>query len=84
MLRTNRRKYIPVVLSRTEVDRVIRCLESPHDLVVKLYYEYGLRLFECLKLPVQDLNLDGSTTPARLQQAGASRRPAGAEVVKER
>ena len=58
VVRAKRRKYIPVVLSRAEVDRVIRCLESPYDLVVKLLYGCGLRLFECLKLRVQDLNFE--------------------------
>jgi integron integrase len=58
VVRAKRTKYIPVVLSRAEVDAVIRCLGSPYDLVVKLLYGCGLRLFECLKLRVQDLNFD--------------------------
>lgn len=58
VIRAKRRKYIPVVLSRAEVDRVIRCLAPPYDLVVKLLYGCGLRLFECLKLRVQDLNFE--------------------------
>jgi len=58
VVRAKRTKYIPVVLSRAEVDQVIRFLESPYDLVVKLLYGCGLRLFECLKLRVQDLNFE--------------------------
>jgi len=56
VVRAKRRPYIPVVLSRQEVDQVIRRLEYPYDLVAKLLYGCGLRLFECLKLRVQDLN----------------------------
>lgn len=37
-----------MVLSRAEVDEVIRWLPDPYDLVVKLLYGGGLRLFECL------------------------------------
>jgi len=58
VVRAKRTKYIPVVLSRAEVDRVFRCLAYPYDLVVKLLYGGGLRLFECLKLRVQDLNFE--------------------------
>jgi integrase len=47
-----------VVLSREEVDRVIGHLDYPYDLVAQLLYGCGLRLFECLKLRVKDLNFD--------------------------
>lgn len=56
VVRAKRKPYIPVVLSREEVDRVIEQLDEPYALVVKLLYGCGLRLFECLKLRVQDLN----------------------------
>lgn len=58
VVRAKRTTYIPVVLSRVEVDRVVRFLEYPYDLVAKLLYGCGLRLFECLKLRVQDLNFE--------------------------
>lgn len=48
VVRAKRRPYIPVVLSREEVDRIIRHLDPPYDLVGKLLYGCGLRLFECL------------------------------------
>jgi integrase len=46
VVRAKRRHYIPVELSRPEVDRIIGLLESPYDLIVKLLYGCGLRLFE--------------------------------------
>ena len=58
VVRAKRRAYIPVVLSRAEVDKVIHQLEHPYNLIAKLLYGCGLRLFECLKLRVQDLNFD--------------------------
>jgi integrase len=58
VVRAKRRPYIPVALSRPEVDRIIGLLEPPYNLIVKLLYGCGLRLFECLKLRVQDLNFD--------------------------
>ncbi len=56
--RAKRKPYIPVVLSRQEIDSILGNLSSPYDLVVKLLYGCGLRLFECLTLRVQDINLD--------------------------
>jgi len=43
--RAKKSSYIPVVLTRKEVDAVISRLASPYDLVVKLLYGCGLRLF---------------------------------------
>jgi integron integrase len=57
-VRAKRRPYIPVVLSREEVDLVLKNLSYPYDLVVKLLYGCGLRLFECLNLRVQNFNFD--------------------------
>jgi site-specific recombinase XerD len=48
--RAKRTKYIPVVLARQEIEAVLKHLSPPYDLVVKLLYGCGLRLFECLKL----------------------------------
>ncbi len=56
--RAKRSTYIPMVMTRKEVDAVLRNLAPPYDLVVKLLYGCGLRLFECLKLRVQNFNFD--------------------------
>ena len=58
VVRAKRRPYIPVVLSREEIDGILKQLEAPYALVVKLLYGCGLRLFECLGLRVQSLNFD--------------------------
>ena len=58
VVRAKRKPYIPVVMSRKEVNRIIARLNYPYDLIVKLLYGCGLRLFECMKLRVQDLNFD--------------------------
>ncbi len=56
--RAKRKPYIPVVLSREEIDRIISNLESPYTLVVKLLYGCGLRLFESINLRVGCFNFD--------------------------
>lgn len=47
-----------MVLSREEIDGILKELRSPFNLVVKLLFGCGLRLFECLQLRVRDFNFD--------------------------
>ncbi|WP_183352331.1 integron integrase [Desulfoprunum benzoelyticum] len=56
--RAKKSKYIPVVLSRPEVDAIIRQTAYPFDIVISLLYGCGLRLFECLTLRVQNFNFE--------------------------
>jgi len=56
VVRAKQRKNIPVVLSREEISRIVGCLDLPYSLIVQLLYGCGLRLFECLKLRVHDLD----------------------------
>ena len=60
MVRAKRKTYIPVVLSREEIDAIVANLKYPYDLVVKLLYGCGLRLFECLNLRIQSFNFEFS------------------------
>ena len=56
--RAKKSKYIPVVLSRSEIDTILKYIEYPVDIVVNLLYGCGLRLFECLSLRVQNFNFE--------------------------
>jgi integron integrase len=56
--RAKKSKFIPVVLSRKEIESVLKFLQYPYDLTVKLLYGCGLRLFECLQLRVKDFNFE--------------------------
>lgn len=58
VVRAKRRPYVPVVLSRREVNVVLGQLAAPYHLVGSLLYGCGLRLKECLELRVQCFNLD--------------------------
>ncbi|MCE9614232.1 MAG: integron integrase [Lentisphaerae bacterium] len=58
VVRARRSKYIPVVLSREEVDEIIARLPPPYRLAVQLLYGCGLRLAECLNLRVHNFNFD--------------------------
>ncbi len=56
--RAKKSLYIPTVLSRPEIDAILGHLSHPHDLVVKVLFGCGLRLFEGLQLRVGDFNFD--------------------------
>ena len=68
VVRVKRRPYIPVVLTRDEVAKVISHLYPPYNLVVKTQYGCGLRLFECVKLRVHDFNFDDGILTELLAQ----------------
>ena len=56
--RAKKSLYIPVVLSREEIDAIVQHLYHPYSLIVQLLFGCGLRLFECLQLRVRDFNFD--------------------------
>ena len=58
IVRAKQKPYIPVVLSRKEVDRVIGFMKHPHQLIISLMYGCGLRISECLSLRVGCFNFD--------------------------
>ena len=55
-VRAKKPKRLPTVLSKDEVHKVIGFLSGTHPLMVKVLYGSGLRLMECLRLRVKDLD----------------------------
>ena len=56
LVRAPRSKRLPVVMSREEARRVIAATAGTHQLLVKLLYGTGLRLLECLRLRIKDID----------------------------
>jgi integrase len=56
VVRAKTPRRIPVVLTREEVARVLLNLDPPYRLMAQFLYGAGLRLHECLRLRVQDLD----------------------------
>jgi len=54
--RARRRERVPVVLTRQEVERVLRCTAPKYRLVLQLLYGTGMRLLEGLRLRVKDVD----------------------------
>jgi len=55
-LRASKPKRLPTVLTKDEVHRVLSHLPGTHQLMARLLYSSGLRLMECLRLRVKDLD----------------------------
>jgi integrase len=58
VVRARRRRPLPVVLSRQEVLRVFRELRGVPLLITGILYGSGLRLTECLRLRVKDIEFE--------------------------
>ena len=56
--RAKRSQRLPVVLAREEVKRLLAQMEGTSWLMTSLTYGSGLRLLECLRLRVKDLDFD--------------------------
>ncbi len=55
-VRAKRPKRLPTVLTPAEVQRVLTQLSGIHRLMAQLLYGSGLRLMECVRLRVKDLD----------------------------
>lgn len=56
--RAKKSLYIPMVLSMSEIDAILKQLYHPYNLFVKVLFGCGLRLFEGLQIRVSDFNFD--------------------------
>jgi integron integrase len=56
VVRATRPKRLPVVLTRDEVRAVLARLDGTHGLIGRLLYGTGMRLLECLRLRVKDVD----------------------------
>ena len=72
--RAKRPARLPVVLSRVEVQAVLAQLDGAKWLMASLLYGSGLRLMECLRLRIQDIDLGSCEILVRFGKGGKDRR----------
>jgi len=63
----------PVVLSRREIEAVLAHLDDPWKLAAQLMYGSGLRVIECMRLRVKDLDFDQGTITVHDGKGGKHR-----------
>ena len=56
LVRAKKKKNLPVVFTREEVGRVLENMTGTHWLMANLLYGSGLRLMECIRLRVKDID----------------------------
>lgn len=57
-LRARKKVNLPVVMSKEEVKQVITLMKGERQIMAKLLYGSGLRLMECVRLRVHDLDFN--------------------------
>ena len=72
-IRARRPKRLPTVLTREEVAQVLDCLSGRYRLMTQLLYGAGLRLSECLRLRVKDLDFGQHAIIVRDGKGGRDR-----------
>lgn len=55
-VRAKRKRHPPAVLTEEEVQNVLAQMKGTHLLMAKLIYGSGIRLMECIRLRIQDLD----------------------------
>ena len=65
VIRAKKPQRLPVVLSREEISGLLRHLEGSHWLAACLMYGSGLRLMECVRLRVMDIDFDHQAITVR-------------------
>ncbi len=71
--RAKHSRRIPVVFTRDEVHKMLRAMKPPHLLMAKLLYGSGLRLMECVRLRVKDLEFERRQIIVRDGKGGKDR-----------
>jgi integron integrase len=73
VVRAKRPEHLPVVLTRAEVRSVIAGLTGPSRLMALLLYGAGLRLLECARLRVKDVDFGRNQITVRSGKGGKDR-----------
>ncbi|MEN6474600.1 MAG: integron integrase [Syntrophaceae bacterium] len=72
-VRSKRLPRPPTVLSQAEVQKLIGAIEGKHALMAKLLYGSGLRLMECIRLRVQNVDFSQGLIFVRGGKGGKDR-----------
>jgi integron integrase len=73
VIRAKRPRRVPTVLSRDEVQRLLAAMDGRPWLLASLLYGTGMRLMECLRLRVKDLDFARNAIVVRNGKGGKDR-----------
>ena len=72
--RARRGKRLPIVLSRSEVQKVLSLIHDVEGLIARLIYGTGMRVTETLRLRIQDISFDRNEITVRAGKGDKNRR----------
>ena len=82
VIRARKPRHLPAVMTREEVKAVLRCLDGDKWLMASLMYGAGLRLMECLRLRIQDIDFERNEITVRDGKGAKDRRTMLPESLK--
>lgn len=72
-IRSQKRKNLPTVLSQSEIGRFFQHINGTNELMAKLLYGAGLRLMECARLRIKDVDFENHQIIVRDGKGGKDR-----------
>ena len=76
-LRAGRSSYLPVVLTREEITKIINQLRDLNRLMARIMYGGGLRRCELVRLRIQDIELESRQIIVRRAKGDKDRSDSG-------
>jgi integron integrase len=73
IVRAKKSMYIPTVLTHEEAIRVIEQLDGQYSIMAQIMYGGGLRLMECLRLRIKDVDFEFHTITLRETKSNRDR-----------
>lgn len=73
IVRAKKPQRLPVVLTVAEVQRLLARLDGSHGLMARMLYGTGMRLMECVRLRVKDVNFERNEIIVRDGKGGKDR-----------
>ncbi|GAB1596633.1 hypothetical protein PAGU2638_23120 [Lysobacter sp. PAGU 2638] len=83
VVRAKRPRRLPVVLSRSEVDRMLGSMDGQMRLMTALLYGTGMRLMECTRLRIKDIDFERGEIVVREGKGDKDRRVPLPQTLRE-
>lgn len=82
VVRAKRTRRLPVVLTPSEINHLMKQLSGTNQLMARLIYGAGLRLAECLKLRIKDIDFERDRVTVLFGKGGKDRESILPESIK--
>lgn len=82
-IRAKPKPKLPVVMTQYEVRQVLSQMKGIHLLMANILYGSGLRLMECIRLRIQDLDFDRNIIYVRAGKGGIDRTTLFPDLIKD-